>query len=192
MAMSLVTPRPTTRLRPGGSSKVWSPEKLTRRKGMGEDARSGEAGKRGRHRAGPLVPRSLPPSLRARQRQRQQHRPRLGLGLPPFGGGIGVGDDAGAGLDPGPAAPHDAGADGDRGIQRAGAPADVADRAGVGSAPDRLQLVDDLHGPHLGRARHGAGGEAGGQRRDRVEVGPEPAAHLAHEVHDVGVALDRP
>jgi hypothetical protein len=40
----------------------------------------------------------------------------------------------------------------------------IADRAGVDAAPTVLELRDDLHRPHLRRARHGPGGKAGDER----------------------------
>ena len=50
---------------------------------------------------------------------------------------------------------------------------EIADAAGIDPAPLGLQLVDDLHGANLGRARDGAGGKAGGQRVDGIEAGPD-------------------
>src|SRR5215217_5586714 len=119
MAMSLVSPRPTTRVRPSFSSKVWSPAALTRRNvGMAEYT----------------------------------------MARPPG--------------------------------SRAPAPADVADGPCIGAAPDRLELVDDLHGPHLRSAAHGTGGKRGGEGGHRVQLRPETAPDLAHEMHHVRVALD--
>src|SRR5512147_2997293 len=150
--MSLESPRPTIMVRPSFSSKVWSPEALTRRNaGMAEYTTSGTG-----HAGGARAP-SLRSGRRARdfgagravrpsrQRERQQYRPRLGLGLPPFRGRSRVRDDAGTRLDPGAPGLDDAGADRDGGVHRASAPADVPDRARIGAAPDRLELVDDLH-----------------------------------------------
>ena len=65
-----------------------------------------------------------------------------------------------------PSGRDDHGADGDGGVDVAGE-VDVADDAGVGPALGRLELVDDLHGPHLRRARHGAGRQRGPQHVDR-------------------------
>ena len=70
------------------------------------------------------------------------------------------------------------GADGDGGVEVAGE-VDVADDAGVGPALDRLELVDDLHGPHLRRAAHRARRQRGPQHVDGPEAGdaarPTPA-----------------
>ena len=94
-------------------------------------------------------------------------------------GGVAVGDDAGAGLDGGGAVGrHQHGADGDGGVEVAGE-VEVADHAGVRAPLGRLQLVDDLHGPHLRRARDGAGRQGGPQHVDRARGrragGPTPA-----------------
>ena len=61
-----------------------------------------------------------------------------------FAGGHAVGHDAGAGLDVGLVVVDDEGSQGDAGVHVAGE-IDVADRAGIGAAAVRLQLVDDLH-----------------------------------------------
>ena len=79
-------------------------------------------------------------------------------------------------------------ADGDAGVERA-VEAGVADGAGVRAAAHRLELVDELHRAHLGRARDGACREAG---RQHVRGAPlaDGARHARHDVHDVAVALD--
>ena len=104
-------------------------------------------------------------------------------------GRLGVGDGAAARLDVDLAVLDDDGADVDRGVEVA-VPGEVADRAAVGAALDRLQLVDDLHRPHLGRA----GERAGGQRRAQHVHRPDPLAQrardLADDVQDVRVGLD--
>ena len=69
--------------------------------------------------------------------------------------------------------------------------AEVADAATVNAALVDFELVDDLHRPHLWRARDGAGWKARAQRVDRVVARIEPADHVRHDVHDVAVALDR-
>ena len=60
----------------------------------------------------------------------------------------------------------------------------------VQAAPHRLQLVDELHGPHLRRAHQRAGGECGGKEVEGVLAGGQLALHAADDVHDVAVALD--
>ena len=62
---------------------------------------------------------------------------------------------------------------------------EIADGAGVEAAPLGLQLVDDLHRPHLGRAADRAGREARHQRVERVAVGPDAALDVRDDVHDV-------
>ena len=86
--------------------------------------------------------------------------------------GIGVGDDAGAGLHAGDAVVDEHRADGDRRVEVA-APVDVADDPGVRPALDRLELVDDLHRPHLRRPAHRARRQRGPQHVDRTEPGHE-------------------
>ena len=65
--------------------------------------------------------------------------------------GLGVGDGAAAGLDVGDAVLEHHRADVDAGVEVAGV-AQVADRAAVAAALDRLELVDDLHRADLRRA----------------------------------------
>src|SRR5213592_439065 len=65
-------------------------------------------------------------------------------------------------------------------------------RAGSESATLlRLELVDDLHGADLRRARDRACGEAGLEDVERVVALPQLPSHLAHQVLHVGIALDR-
>jgi hypothetical protein len=54
----------------------------------------------------------------------------------------------------------------------------------------RLQLFNDFHGPHLGRAAERAGSEAGAQGIDRGQLGLEPALDGADNMHHVRAALD--
>ena len=61
-------------------------------------------------------------------------------------------------------------ADRDRGVEVAGE-VDVADHARVRAALGRLELVDDLHRPHLRRAAHRAGRERRAQHVDRALAG---------------------
>ena len=65
--------------------------------------------------------------------------------------GLGVGDGAAAGLDVRDAVLDHDRADVDAGVEVAGV-AEVADRAAVAAALDRLELVDDLHRADLRRA----------------------------------------
>src|SRR5713101_272754 len=133
MGTSLVTARPTTRMRPGARSIDWSPEVLSSLNTVGK-----------------YTPRVWERNRRSgeRQRERPQHRRGLRVGLRVFARRVRVGDDPRAGLQDDPVGLHDGAADGDRGIETGRAPADVADRAGVGTAPLRLQRIDDLHRPN--------------------------------------------
>jgi hypothetical protein len=55
---------------------------------------------------------------------------------------------------------------------------EVADRARVDAAPDRLEFVDDLHGADLRRAGHGAGREAGAEDVERRGPRSSPSTWL--------------
>ena len=68
---------------------------------------------------------------------------------------------------------------------------DVADDAGIRTAAGRLELVDDLHGPHLRRARHRARRQRRPQHVDRPEAGTQVGGHLRRQMHHVAVALER-
>src|SRR5262245_43422107 len=76
--------------------------------------------------------------------------------------GVGISHDAGASLDVSFAVAHQHGANGDAGIKVAGE-ISVKDGATVNAAAHRLEFLDDLHGPHLGRARKSSGGKASGK-----------------------------
>src|SRR5437667_78709 len=125
------------------------------------------------------------------ERQRLEHGLRLVLGLPELACRIRVGHDPGASLHHDPVPAHQRAADRDGGVEVRGTPADVPHRAGIGPAPLGLELVDDFHGAHLGRTRHGARGKAGLEHVERVIAVAQLPAHFAHEVLHVGVALDR-
>ena len=103
-------------------------------------------------------------------------------------GRVGVGHDAGPGLGVGDAVFHDDRADADAGVEVA-ARREVADRPGVGPAPHGLELVDDLHGAHLGGAAHGAGRERRLQGVDRAVPFRQSTAHRRDHVDHVRVAL---
>ena len=122
-------------------------------------------------------------------RGRGEQRPRLVVALQVLELGVAVGHDPGAGLHARPVAPPHHRADRDRGVEVAGE-VEVADDARVRAALHRLELVDDLHRPHLGRAAHGAGRERGAQHVDRAAAGGELARDLGREVHHVGVTLE--
>jgi hypothetical protein len=84
-----------------------------------------------------------------RQRRRPEQRPAFVHGLLPLLFRNGIGDDAATGLNMQHPILENGGANGDGGIHIAG-PRQIADRAGVNPALDRLQFVDDLHRPILG------------------------------------------
>ena len=100
-----------------------------------------------------------------------------------------VGDDAGAGLDIHGAVLDQRGAQHDAGVHVL-AGGEIADAAGIERALFLLQFVDDLHGAHLWRAGHRAGGKAGGERIERIAVLAQPAFDIRDDVHDLAVALD--
>ena len=105
-----------------------------------------------------------------------------------LGGRVGVGHDPAARLEVGLAVAHERRADVDAGVEVAGV-GQVADRAAVGAALDRLQLVDDLHGADLGRARQRAGGQRGAQRVHRRHLLAQPPGHRRDDVDHVRVGL---
>src|SRR5438046_1215188 len=74
-------------------------------------------------------------------------------------------------------------------IAEGAAQAQVAHRAAVQPAALGLQLVDDLHGPDLGRARQRPRRERGRQRVEGVLPLAQLARHRADDVHDVAVVL---
>ena len=104
---------------------------------------------------------------------------------------VGVGNDAGTRLHRCAAVRRDEHrADGDGGIEVAGE-VEVADHARIRSASRRLELIDDLHRPHLRRSADGPGRERGPEHVDRPEPFAKTAGDLRGEVHHVGVVLQR-
>ena len=103
--------------------------------------------------------------------------------------GLGVGDRAAAGLHVGDAVLDDDRADVNRGVEIAGI-AEVADRAAVAAALDRLELVDDLHRAHLRRARERARRQHRAQRVHRADARAQRARDGGDDVHHVAVGLD--
>src|ERR1700730_14119610 len=102
---------------------------------------------------------------------------------------IGIGDDAGAGLHVHHAVLDQRGAHHDAAVELAGG-GEIADRAGVEPALLLLEVVEDLHRPHLGRARDRAGRKARRQRVERVVFAVEVALHVGYDVHHLAEALD--
>ena len=103
--------------------------------------------------------------------------------------GVGVGHDPRARAQEDLAVLHEQRADRDRGVHVARI-VEVADAAAVGAAPQRLELVDDLHRAHLRRARERAGRERRAQQVEPVEPRAQPRLHVRDDVHHVRVALD--
>src|SRR5690606_6890637 len=68
--------------------------------------------------------------------------------------------------------------------------AHVAGGAAVDAAAHGFQLVDDFHGADFGRAGQRAGRESRPQHVDVAHAVVQFAAHVGHQVHDVGIALD--
>ena len=100
--------------------------------------------------------------------------------------GVGVGDDAGAGVDEDFFAFHHDGADDDAGVQIA-IVAEIADGAGVKAALLRFQLADDLHGANLRRAGNRAGGEG---RDEQIEGRFCPAAKLPRTLETMWITWE--
>src|SRR2546425_10194458 len=166
MGTSLVTARPTTSLRPSWRSIDCSPEVL--------------------------ISLNTGPKLIARfgERERPQHRLSFGFGLGEFVCGIGIGDDAGAGLHDDAILEHERRADRDRRIETRRTPPDVSDCARVRSPALGLQLIDDFHRAYFGRAADGPRGEAGAEDVERIMHGTQSPADFADEMLHVRVALD--
>lgn len=106
-----------------------------------------------------------------------------------FGGGGGIGDDAGASLDVGVLIFEEAGTEGDARVVIA-VEAEVADGASVGAAFIDFEFVDDLHRANFGGAADGSGGEGGAKNVVGAVGGVERASDVGDDVHDVGIALD--
>ena len=106
-------------------------------------------------------------------------------------GGLGVGDRAAAGLDVRAAVLDHDRADVDAGVEVAGV-AEVADRAAVAAALDRLELVDDLHRADLRRAAAACRPAGSSAARPSAPTSSRSVPrHRRDDVHDVRVGLDR-
>ena len=111
-------------------------------------------------------------------------------GLVVFGVRVAIGHHAAAGLDVHHPVLEEGGAQDDAGVDRA-IGAEVARGAGIAHpALFDLQLVDDLHRPHLGRAGERAGGQGGHHHIHRVQAVRRVALDVGDQVHDVAVAFD--
>src|SRR6266571_8520741 len=101
----------------------------------------------------------------------------------PFGRRIGIGHDAGSGLEMDPAVLDDQGAYRDAQIHIAGE-REVADRASIDFTPDRLQFVDDLHGPDLGGSGKSSGRERAPYQVEGVALLFKFTPYIGNDVHD--------
>ena len=122
-------------------------------------------------------------------RERLEERLRLRLRLALLVRGVGVGHDPRAGLQRGLPGAQDERADRDAEVEVA-AEVDVAEGAAVEPAGLRLELVDDLHGADLRRARQRPRRERGGERVESVLALVDLAHDRADDVGDVAVVLD--
>ena len=120
------------------------------------------AARRGRHASTSCAPRA------------PQRAAGLGLRLRPFGGRIGPPGDAAAHVQGQARAVGDEGPDEDRRAHRA-VRSHPQGGARVGPATHRLQALDELHGPDLGRAGDRATGERRGQQVEWLAPGGEAA-----------------
>src|SRR3990170_4754666 len=100
-----------------------------------------------------------------------------------------VGDDARAGPHIHGAVLYHRGSEYDAAIHLA-AGGEISHTARIRSARLILKLVDDLHGAHFGRSRHGAGRKARHQRIDRIEVGSERPLDIRNDMDDLAVIFE--
>ncbi len=68
--------------------------------------------------------------------------------------------------------------------------AEVSDGTAVQTAIDRFQLVDDLHGAHLGSADQGSGRKGGREQIKSITLRRQFGMDAADYVHDVAVSLN--
>ena len=113
------------------------------------------------------------------------------LGFLVFQVGVGVGDDAGAGVEVDGVVLADGGADGD--VEEGFAvEAEAADGAGVEAAGMGFEFGDDFGGAFFGGAGDGAAGEAGAEGGAVADGGGELAFDGGDEVEDLRVGFDFP
>src|SRR5262249_14923341 len=106
-----------------------------------------------------------------------------------FGGGDGVGDDASAGVEMGRTVFADGGTNGYTQLAFV-VEAEVTERAGVGTAGDGFEFVDDFHGAEFGRAGNTAAGETGGEGGKMGHTAAQTAFDGGDEVLDLGEAFE--
>ena len=113
------------------------------------------------------------------------------LGFLVFEVGVGVGDDAGTGVEVDGVVLADGSADGDA-PEALTVEAESADGAGVEAAGVGLELGDDFGGAFFGRTGDGAAGETGAKSLGMAGRTGEPTFHRGDEVKDLGVGFDLP
>ena len=106
-----------------------------------------------------------------------------------FGGGDGIGDDAGADVEMDLAICDDGGADDNAELGFAIEP-EIAESAGVRSTRDGFEFIDDFHGAEFGRAGDAAAGEAGAEGVEVGDAGTKAAFDGGDEVLDVGKSFE--
>src|ERR1700679_3705245 len=112
--------------------------------------------------------------IRAGQLKRGEEAAGFGEGFFVFGGGVGIGDDAGADTEVREVVFANGGADGDGELAFA-IETEVAERAGVGAAGDGFEFVNDFHGANFWGAGDAAAGETSGEGGEMRDVGTEAA-----------------
>src|SRR5438132_11708418 len=117
--------------------------------------------------------------------ERGRLEPRLGE----FALGVRVGDDAATGVVANDAARYNRRPDGEAELEVA-TRVEEAEGAGVRAARDRLELADDFHGAHLGRAGDRAAREGRAQKLGETHVRPHPTDDRGHQMMYRRVALD--
>src|SRR5262249_3140727 len=102
---------------------------------------------------------------------------------------VAVMDNAAAGMET-----HFAASDGDRADRDSeiacAVPADIACRACIRPARDRLQLINDFHRPHFWRSADSASWKHRFDHVEHVDIVSHLPRHLRYEVHHVRVAFD--
>jgi hypothetical protein len=83
----------------------------------------------------------------------------------------------------------DGGADGDAELAFA-VETEVTERAGVRTAGDGFEFVDDFHGAEFGRAGNAAAGETGGEGGKMCNAGAQTTFDSGDEVLDLGKTFE--
>src|SRR6185437_4127490 len=123
------------------------------------------------------------------QLQRFNEPSRLGHRFVVFRLGMGIGHDAGAGMEPCRAFAADRGANGDGKLTFA-IKTEIPERAGVGTARDRLKFVDDLHRADFRRAGDAPAGKTRREGSEVRYVGAQSSLDRRNEMLHMRVALE--